>query len=66
MTLVKELRQKRGLSIAAMSFETRVNATTLSLLERRKVVPSSRVREAVSSFLGISDTQAFDGEGFAV
>lgn len=66
MTVLKELRQSRGLSIAAMSFETRVNATTLSLLERRKVAPSPRVREAVSVFLGIPETQAFDGDGLAV
>lgn len=55
MTQVREMRQRQGLSITAMSFETRVNATTLSMLERRRLAASPRVRKAVSSFLGIPE-----------
>lgn len=66
MTKIKELRQDRGLSIAGLCYETRIHPTTLSMVERRRLAASQRVKEVVSSFLGIPQEQAFDGDGLAV
>jgi DNA-binding XRE family transcriptional regulator len=66
LTRLKQLRQAKGLSIAGVGYETRIHPTTLSLTERRKLAPSPRVRQAVSSFLGVTEDEVFDVEGLAV
>ena len=66
MTKIRELRQSRGLSMAALSYRTQVHPSTLSLAERRKLAPGKRVREVISSFLDIPEEEAFDSSGFAL
>lgn len=66
MTRIRELRQKKGLSIAALCYETKTHPTALSLAERRKLAPGKRVRDAVCSFLGIPENEAFDTDGLAL
>ena len=66
MTKIMELRKRYGLSIAGLCYETRVHPTTLSMVERRKMVASGRVRESVSSFFEIPENEAFGTDGFAL
>jgi ribosome-binding protein aMBF1 (putative translation factor) len=66
LTKIRELREKQGLSISGLSHQLRVNATTLSLAERRKLAPSLKFRKEVCAFFGIPEQQAFDGGGLAV
>lgn len=66
MTRIRELRQEKGLSMAALSYETQVHPTTLSLAERRKLAPGKRVREVISLFLGVPEEEVFDADGLAV
>ena len=62
----RTLREERGLSIVALSHEIKVNPTVLSLAERRRLVPSKRVREAVSGFFKVSENQLFGSDGLAI
>jgi ribosome-binding protein aMBF1 (putative translation factor) len=66
MSMTRELRQKRGLSIVALSHEIKANPTVISLAERRRLAPSKNVREAVSNFFAVPECQLFDKEGFAI
>jgi DNA-binding helix-turn-helix protein len=66
MTRIRELRQAKGLSMAMLSYEVRIHPSILSLVERRKAPASERVREGLSSFLGIPMREAFDDKGLAV
>ena len=66
MSKIRELRQQRGLSIAAMSHEARVNATVLGMTERRQLAPSRIARKAVSDFFGIPEAQLFSDGGIAL
>ena len=65
MTKVRELREKRGISIVAMSHDARVNPSVLSMTERGRLAPSKNVREAVSAFFGMAEEKLFDTAGFA-
>jgi ribosome-binding protein aMBF1 (putative translation factor) len=65
-TRIRDLREKQGLSISGLCHQLRLNATTLSLAERRKLAPGPRVRKEVCAFFGISEQEAFDGDGLAV
>lgn len=66
MTRIRELRQAKGLTMAVLSYEVRIHPSILSLVERRKAPASERVREGLSSFLGIPMREAFDDKGLAV
>ena len=68
MTRIRELRQAKGLTMAMLSYETRIHPSILSLVlvERRKAPASERVREGLSTFLGIPLREAFDDKGLAV
>ncbi len=66
MTRIRELRQAKGLSMTGVSYETRIHPSILSLVERRKAPASKRVREGLSTFLGIPLREAFDDRGLAV
>jgi ribosome-binding protein aMBF1 (putative translation factor) len=66
LTNIRALREEQKLSITGLSHQLQVNATVLSLAERRKLAPSARVRKEVCAFLGLSEQQAFDTEGLAV
>jgi transcriptional regulator with XRE-family HTH domain len=66
LTQIRKLRKDRKMTISELSHQLQVNATTLSLAERRKLAPSSRVKKEVCAFLGIPEQRAFDGDGLAV
>ena len=68
MTRIRELRQAKGLTMAELSYGTRIHPSILSLVlvERRKAPASERVREGLSTFLGIPLREAFDDKGLAV
>ena len=66
MTRIRELRQAMGLTVAGLSYETRIHPSLISLVERRKAPASERVREGLSTFLGIPLREAFDDKGLAV
>ena len=68
MTRIRELRRAKGLTMAGLSYETRIHPSILSLVlvERRKAPASERVREGLSAFLGIPLREAFDDKGLAV
>jgi transcriptional regulator with XRE-family HTH domain len=66
MTRIRELRQKRGLRLIDMAFETRIHPTQLSYVERGKVAASARVKEKLSSFLGVELKELFGSNGIAV
>jgi len=66
MSKARELRQQRGLSIVALSHELKINPTVLSMAERRRLVPSKRVREAVSNFFEVPEAQLFGSDGLAI
>ena len=66
ITKLKQMRLEIGLSIKNLSHEIGVHASTISMLERRRLASSVRAREVISSFLGIPQEEAFDSEGFAV
>lgn len=65
-TQIRSLRKARGLTISALSMKANVNASLLSCMERRKVAAGNRARGAVSAFLGVSQSEIFDQDGFAV
>jgi hypothetical protein len=52
--------------ISGLCHQLRLNVTALSLAERRKLAPSPRVKKEVCAFFGISEREAFDGDGLAV
>ena len=66
MSKARELRQRRGLSIVAMSHELKINPTILSQAERRQLVPSKRVREAVSGYFKVPEARLFGEDGLAI
>ena len=66
MTRIQILRKALGLSVAGLSYETRIHPSTLSLVERRKAPASERVRGGLSSFLGMPQREAFDDKGLAI
>ncbi|NLL36545.1 MAG: hypothetical protein GX256_03360 [Fretibacterium sp.] len=66
MTRIRELRQDKGLTMVGLSYETKIHPSILSLVERRKAPASERVREGLSSFLGIPLREAFDDNGLAI
>ena len=63
---IRTLRKARGLTISELSIGAKVNASLFSCMEPRKVVAGERVRGAVSAFLGVSQSEIFDQDGFAV
>ncbi len=65
MTKIRKLRQILALSIAGMSYNTRIHSSTLSRVELRREAASARAREVISSFLGIPQDEAFNSDGFA-
>lgn len=66
MTRLRELRQNKDLMIIDLAFATRIHPSQLSAIERRKLAASSRVRETLCSFFGVSEAEAFDRGGLAV
>jgi DNA-binding XRE family transcriptional regulator len=66
LTKIRELRKEKRLTISGLSHQLGLNATVLSLTERRKLVPSGRVKKEVCAFFGIPEQQVFDGDGLAV
>ena len=66
MTRLREMRQSKDLMVIELAFATRIHPSQLSAIERRKLAASARVREALCSFFGISEREAFDEGGLAV
>ena len=66
MSNARQLRQQRGLSIAALSHEILDNASTLSSVERRKIAASKNVRRKLSEFFSVPESQLFDTDGLAI
>jgi hypothetical protein len=65
MTKLRRLREKKGLSIISISYETRIHPTAISSIERRKLAPASHVRKALCDFLETQENEMFDRQGFA-
>ena len=66
MSKARELRQRKGLSIVALSHELKINPTVLSMAERRRLAPSGRVRKAVSEFFAVPEAKLFGDDNLAI
>jgi ribosome-binding protein aMBF1 (putative translation factor) len=66
-TLLRQKRIERKLTIAELSHELRLNASSIGSVERRQLVAGMDLRKALCSFFGIDEREAFDGgSGLAV
>ena len=66
ITKIRALRQARGLSIAELSYEVRLESTLISAIERGRFSASRRFQEALSAFFGIPREEIFDDGGRAL
>lgn len=66
ITKIRALRQARGLSIAELSYEVRLESTLISAIERGRFSASCRFQEALSAFFGIPREEIFDDGGRAL
>ena len=65
MTLLRELREGRRLSLSDLCRARGLSVSALSQAERRKAVPSRRIRRELSRFYREDETRLFDDEGLA-
>ena len=65
MTKAREERQRRGLSMTTLSYETRINSTIIGMTERRQLAPGKRVKEVLSNYYKIPEDQLFGEDGLA-
>lgn len=56
-TLLRKLRRDRELTISYVAMRTGINHATLSLVERRQMVPSATVRRQLEKFFKIPAEQ---------
>ncbi len=66
MTKIRELRQDLKRSILDMSYDIRVSSSVISAVERKKMTAPARVKEAISSFFKVQESEIFDDNGFAI
>jgi transcriptional regulator with XRE-family HTH domain len=65
-TRLRALREAQGLTISGLSCRTGLNASNLSMLERRRLAPSLRVKRALSEFYRREVHELFDAGGLAI
>ena len=66
MSYARELRQQRGLGVTELSHTLKLNPTTLSLAERRKLAPSKHFKEVLCKYYKVPQEQLFDMNGLAI
>ena len=66
MSNIKNLREEHGLSIIGLSHELRVNPSTISMSERRRLAPSKNFRAAISGYFKVPDKKLFGADGLAI
>ena len=64
-TLIRKARKKLGLSLIALSHETRLHPSVLCQVERSKLVAAPRVKKVLCEFLGLDEKAAFLKNGLA-
>ena len=59
-------RMRRGISQKAFAEATGINAATLCLIERRRLVPRAGHKEVILSALGAAESDFFGPNGLAL
>ena len=65
MAIIKELREKEGLSISRLSQKAEVNASSLCQIERGRLAASAAVRARLAEFYERPENVLFDDLGLA-
>jgi transcriptional regulator with XRE-family HTH domain len=65
MTLLRALRRESRLSLSDLCRARGLNLGMLSQVERRKSVPSKRIRHELTRFYHEDERRLFDDEGLA-
>ena len=66
MPIIKELREKEGLSISKTSQKAGVNAASLCQIERGRLAASVAVRAKLAEFYGKPENELFNSIGLAI
>jgi transcriptional regulator with XRE-family HTH domain len=66
MSRLRALRVAQGLKISDLCYALKIHPTTVSATERQKLAPSSRVRSALCSYLGVAESEMFGDTGLAL
>jgi len=65
ITVLKEIRVKKGLSQAELSHVVKVHSTAISQIERRKTAAWTRLRREIAKALEMDETVLFEENGLA-
>ena len=65
VTLLRELRERSRLSLSDLCRARNLSLSALSQAERRKAVPSKRIRRELARFYREDEARLFDDEGLA-
>lgn len=65
MTELAILRMRKGLTQKAMAEKMGIHVATLSLIERKRLVPSAEHRRKIVAAYGIEESDFFEPSGLA-
>lgn len=65
-TKIRRLRKQTGDNIMVFCYKYRINPSTMSLVERRKLVAGAKTRTLIAHALDVTEDEIFDHEGLAI
>ena len=66
MTKIRELREARELKSIDLAFSIKIHPAQLSQIERGRLAASTRAKEALCSFFGVTGSELFNENQIAI